>query len=178
MSNARDRSSARITRADLQRLSSLARVCFEEFFDRYERWRPYKKRLMLVCLCQGSALHYAAPRKVTPADREGGVNDFDVWGFFRNRPNERPFPPRWHGRQDFGQSKFGRNSKESPRFTGRRVDVLGRSIEGRRSEASIEAVQRYLREGRTESARRLAERPVAILWPDGLCGRIIWNPSS
>ena len=33
------------------------------------------------------------------------------------------------------------------------------------AETSIESVQRYLREGLTESARLLAKRPVIVAWP-------------
>jgi hypothetical protein len=131
---------------------------------------------MLICLCQGAALHYVAPHGGVATDRKGGVNDFDVWGFFRDRPNHhRPFPPRRHGFQDFGPSKFGRNPYDKPRFTGRRVDLFGRSIEKQRSETPVRTLQRYLREGRKPSARRLAERPVVVLWPSEQRGQIIWK---
>lgn len=109
MSNSANRSFERITRTDLRRLSTKAVADLENFFHRYERWRPYQSRLMLICLCQGAALHYVAPHGGVATDRHGGVNDFDVWGFFQDRPNHRPFPPRRHGFQDFGLSKFGRN---------------------------------------------------------------------
>lgn len=178
MSNSRYRSFEKITRADLRRLSMLAHADFDTFFRRHERWRRYSDRLILICLCQGAARHYVEPNRVVTSDREGGVNDFDVWGFFRDRPNDRPFPPRRHGFQDFGPSKFGRNPNDKPRFTGRRVDVLGRSISMLRSETPIQSVQRYLREGRTESSRRLAERPVVVVWPSEDCGRIIWKGSA
>jgi hypothetical protein len=62
-----------------------------------------------------------------------------------------------------------------PRFTGRRVDVLGRSIEKQRWETAVQSLQRYLRQGRTESARRLAARPVVVLWPSEKRGQIIWK---
>ena len=175
MSNSASRSFERITTADLRRLSMLALADFDSLFHRYERWRPYQGRLILICLCQGAALHYVRPRKGVTSDRQGGINDFDVWGFFRHRTNDRPFPPRRHGRQDFGPSKFGRNPNEEARFSGRRVDVLGRSIEKQRSETTIEAVQRYLRRPPTQSARRLAERPVVVLWPSAWRGRVIWK---
>lgn len=175
MSSAANRSFEPITSADLRRLSTLALADFDNLFHRYERWRPYQSRLMLICLCQGAAMHYVTPRNGGASDRHGGVNDLDVWGFFHHRANDRPFPPRRHGRQDFGPSKFGRNPNEEARFTGRRVDVLGRSIEKLRSETPIEAVQRYLRMHHTQSARRLAERPVVVLWPSPWRGRVIWK---
>jgi hypothetical protein len=173
MSNRANRSFAKITRSDLRRLSSLARADFEAFFRRHPQWRPYQKRLLLICLCQGAASHYVAPRRGVAGDREGGINDFDVWGFFHVLPNKRPFPYRRHGRQDFGPSKFGRSPSDLPRFTGRRIDVLVRSVEKRRSETPVQAVQRYLRTGRAKSARLLAERPVVVLWPGKMVGRVI-----
>jgi hypothetical protein len=175
MSNSASRSFKKITRADLGRLSSLALTDFEDFFRRHQQWRPYRQRLLLICLCQGAASHYVTPRRGVATDREGGVNNFDVWGFFRDQPNGRPFPPRRHGRQDFGPSKFGRNPKDKSRFTGRRVDVLARSIDKRRSENAIQAVQRYLRLRRAKSARLLAERPVVVLWPSKMVGQTIWT---
>jgi hypothetical protein len=42
------------------------------------------------------------------------------------------------------------------------------------AETSIESVQRYLREGLTESARLLAKRPVIVAWPEMGLGQIIW----
>jgi hypothetical protein len=175
MSKSANRSFKKITRADLRWLSTLALADFGSLFRRYERWRLYEGRLMLICLCQGAALHYIAPRGGVATDRKGGVNDFDVWGFFHDRPNHRPFPPRRHGLQDFGPSRFGRNPHDKPRFTGRRVDVLGRSIEKLRSETAFQSLHRYLRQGRTESARRLAARPVVVLWPSEKRGQIIWK---
>ena len=175
MSKSANRSFERITDIDLRRLSALAAADFDDLFRRNARWRPYRRRLLLLCLCQGAALHYASPRRGTAADRIGGVNDFDVWGFFADWPNGRPFPPRRHGFQDFGPSKFGRSPKDKPRFRGRRVDVLGRSIQKRSRESPIAALRRYLETRRTESARRLAERPVVVLWPSRERGRIIWK---
>jgi hypothetical protein len=41
-------------------------------------------------------------------------------------------------------------------------------------EAETSIVQRYLREGLTESARLLAKRPVIVAWPEMGLGQIIW----
>ena len=111
MSKSANRSFERITDIDLRRLSALAAADFDDLFRRNARWRPYRRRLLLLCLC--AALHYASPRRGTAADRIGGVNDFDVWGFFADWPNGRPFPPRRHGFQDFGPSKFGEARRTS-----------------------------------------------------------------
>jgi hypothetical protein len=54
------------------------------------------------------------------------------------------------------------------------VDVIGRSIGFADSETPVEAVQRYLRETRSTSARLLSERPVIVIWPANACGQVIW----
>jgi hypothetical protein len=175
MSTAQHRSSAKITDGDLRHLAELARADFDCFFRRCERWRPYSSRLLLICLCQGAARHYVKPTRVLDTDRKGGVNDFDVWGFFRDRFSDRPFPPRRHGRKDFGRSKFGRTPGE-PQLTGRRVDIFGRSIRLSRTESAIEAVRRYLSEAPTRSWWELQQSAVVVIWPDDLRGQVIWNP--
>ena len=119
MSTSPHRSFERITRDDLVRLVELALQDFEQLYARSEYSRPYKARLRLICLCQGSARHFLH------GDR--GVQDFDMWGFFEEIPRH-PFPYRRRGTRDFGPSKFGRNPDDGPEFVGRRVDVIGRSI--------------------------------------------------
>jgi hypothetical protein len=96
-------------------------------------------------------------------------------GFFEEAPGGRPFPYRRLGKHDFGPSKFGRNPKDGDAFKGRRVDVIGRSTRMSKNKTPIEAVQRYLREGRTKSASLLAEWPVVVVWPVKNRGRIIWE---
>jgi hypothetical protein len=159
-----ERSFERITIADLSHLAELGMNDFAGLFERSPYSRPYRDRLILMCLCQGAARHYV--------HRDRGVNDFDVWGFFRRLPG-RPFPYRRRGTQDFGPSRFGRNIESG--FGGRRVDVIGRSIEVGRSESAIHAVQRYLDEGRTDSAHLLSLRPAIALWPAENLGRVIWE---
>ncbi len=162
------RSFERITRDDLVRLAELALQDFEQLYARSEYSRPYKARLRLICLCQGSARHFLH------GDR--GVQDFDIWGFFEEIPRH-PFPYRRRGTRDFGPSKFGRNPDDGPEFVGRRVDVIGRSIPMPANQGAIGAVQGYLRAGTTESALRLRDRPVIVMWPAEDVGRVIWNPA-
>ena len=163
----RHRSFEKIKRADLTRLAELTLDDLRSLFKRNRRSRVYADRLMLVCLCQGAARHYVH------GDR--GINDLDVWAFFRRHP-KYVFPYRRHGFADFGPSRFGRNPKDKARFTGRRVDILGRSIPVLRNEGSTAAVQRYLRDApRGSSPWHLARRPVVILWPGSLRGRVIWS---
>ena len=63
-------------------------------------------------------------------------------------------------------------------FTGRKVDVIGRSIGMPKNKTPIEAVQHYLGEARTKSASLLTERPVIVVWPNEYCGRVIWDTRS
>jgi hypothetical protein len=163
----RYRSFEKITRADLARLADLALADLRSLFKRKRHSQVYADRLMLMCLCQGAAQHYLH------GDR--GINDFDVWAFFRQHP-KCVFPYRRHGFADFGPSRFGRYPKDKARFTGRRVDILGRSLPVLGNEGSTAALQRYLREApRGSSPWYLAQRPVVILWPASMRGRVIWN---
>lgn len=91
----------------------------------------------------------------------------------------RVFPYRRHGRVDFGPSRFGRNSKDSTRFTGRRIDVIGHSIPVHHKETPVAALQRYLHEApHGSSPWHLAQQRVVIVWPASLRGRVIWNEIS
>ena len=115
-----DRSLARIEIADLLRLAALAADAEAELFRRNPRGSGrYAGRLLGRALCQGAALHYV--------NESNGVKDFDVWSFY-TQYDDWPFPARWRGTRDFGPSKFGRYPGDPPRYSGRRVDLLGRSL--------------------------------------------------
>jgi hypothetical protein len=160
-----ERSYERITKADLRRLDRLARADLHLLFSRLpETGRRYRHRLFAIALCQGAALHYV--------NGKNGVKDFDVWCFFRaNRA--RPFPYRRNGTADFGNPKFGQ-SPGCGHFIGRRVDILGRSLDVPRSVAPAMALRSYLNEGRTASARYLAAKAVVLIEPPELLGTVIW----
>jgi hypothetical protein len=165
MSNSSSRSFEKIETADLQRLETLASAELENLFGS-DASSAYAGRRFLTCLCQGAARHFVH------GDR--GVKDFDVWAFFR--PHEAmPFPYRWRGTVDFGDSKFGRDADSRPNFRGRRVDIAGRSIPIEDGETGVAAVQKYLNERRTDTALSLAEHPVIVLWPHELLGNVIWR---
>jgi hypothetical protein len=136
MSNSPHRSHERIEVDDLRRLAELANADLDALFHRAASG-VYAGRCILMCLCQGGARHFVH------GDR--GVQDFDVWAFFREHPS-MPFPYRRRGKVDFGSSRFGRNPDDGPKFTGRRVDVIGRSINAvNENETAVASVQRYLR---------------------------------
>jgi hypothetical protein len=147
------RSHERISASDLHRLAEIAREDRARMFRASPNWRPYEDRLLAVTLCQGAALHYL--------DGRNGVKDFDVWTFFARAP-ERPFPDAALFRRrkiaDFGPSRFGRTITAPPWMEGRRVDLFARSLDPG-------DIRQWLLGGRTESARKLAEKAVIELEP-------------
>jgi hypothetical protein len=166
MSESLNRSFERIEIDDLARLAVLANADLDDLFLR-KGSGVYSGRCVLMCLCQGSAQHFVY------GDR--GVHDFDVWAFYREHPSGA-FPYRRIGNVDFGPSRFGRDPDDLPRFSGRRVDVIGRSIRVDGEETGVMAVQRYLKASKTKSAGQLAMRPVVAIWPTANLGDIIWRP--
>ena len=164
MSLISERSYQKITTDDLARLAKLALDDLANFFARRsETGALYSDRLLALCLCQGAAEHYATGQH--------GVKDFDVWAFYRAHPR-RPFPPRRIGHADFGPSKFGRHPDDDG-YQGRRVDIIGRSIEVGPRENAVAAIRRYLEHGRTNSARLLAQRGVVIIQPHQHLGELV-----
>lgn len=162
-----ERSFERIGTSDLVRLAELARADREDRFKRRPRWRQYEERLICVALCQGAALHFL--------DGTTGVKDFDVWSFFTEIPGS-PFPPRWRTTADFGLSRLGRREAEPDgRYTGRRIDLYGRSVQLENPVPAQEAIAGYLAAGRTESARMLATKAVVLLDPEPLRGVVVWG---
>lgn len=161
------RSLAKLTNQDLRRLGQLAVEDQADLFTRKpETGRLYAKRLFAVALCQGAALHYI--------DGKNGVKDLDVWCFYTESP-ERPFPYRRRAKLDFGDPKFG-VTPGSAHFTGRRVDVIGRSIPGAKPSDPVGSLRRYLEAGKTKSARLLAQKAVILIEPVALLGTVVWPP--
>lgn len=113
------RSFAQITSDALRRLRKIAVDDQQGFFAKHPKWSAlYKDRLLCIALCQGAALHYSRG--------DIGVNDFDVYLFYAEHPNQAWYAKRIKS-YDFGDPKFGQ-SVDQPKFTGRRVYILGRSI--------------------------------------------------
>jgi hypothetical protein len=160
------RSLERIEVADLSRLAALAADAEAGLFARNPRrsgW--YAGRLLGRALCQGAALHYV--------DAKNGVKDFDVWSFYAQH-GDGPFPARWRGTRDFGPSKFGRSPGDPPRYSGRRVDLLGRSLPAAPGTDPADAIRRYLTARPTASARALAGKAVVLIEPQNRVGEIVW----
>lgn len=165
-----DRSLERIEIADLLRLAALAADAEAELFRRHPNGSGrYAARLLGRALCQGAALHYV--------NGSNGVKDFDVWSFYAQY-DDWPFPARWRGTRDFGPSKFGRYPSDPPRYSGRRVDLLGRSLPVQPGADPAGVLQRYLAARQTESAKALAAMAVVLIDPENRVGEIVWPAAS
>jgi hypothetical protein len=163
-----DRSLAQIERADLLRLAALAADAEADLFKRNPQGSGrYAGRLLGRALCQGAALHYV--------NKRNGVKDFDVWSFYAQY-DDWPFPARWRGTQDFGPSRFGRYSSDPPRYSGRRVDLLGRSLPAETGADPADVLRRYLTAWRTDSTKYLAAKAVVLINPERV-GEIVWPVS-
>ena len=91
------------------------------------------------------------------------MNDFDVWGFLQYCGTGVRFRPDVMA-SGLLAIQFGRSPKDKPRFRGRRVDVLGRSIQKRPRESPIAALRRYLETASTEALAGWLSGPSLCFW--------------
>lgn len=161
------RSYQRILFEDLKKLAGIAIRDREQFFRHNPKWAElYAQRVICIALCQGAAQHYI--------DTAVGINDFDVYTFYRRHP-DKPWYAKRIKCYDFGDAKFGQ-SIDRPEFVGRRVDCLGRDILAEESEDAVVALLRYLQQGKTRTARLLVTKAVVLLQPK--CGSVVWPITS
>lgn len=160
------RSFERITRKDLERLVDIATADLDTFFTANPGWAAqYRRRLLAFALCQGAALHLLYGK--------AGIQDFDVYAFFARHPARAWYAKR-RKQVDFGNPKFG-TSPANPHFVGRRVDLLGRSLDVSVGIDPADAIRDWLLKGRKgESAAFLAQKAVILLWPAGRLGEVVW----
>ncbi|PDT54684.1 hypothetical protein CO664_06110 [Sinorhizobium sp. NG07B] len=157
-----ERSYEPLTSADLSMLASAAMRELCAIFDRAAVAGLHRHRLILLALAQGSALHYL--------DGANGIKDFDVWAFFEAGP-AKPFPHRKRWCSDLGPSRFGRHPADAG-YSGRRLDLMGRSIEVASDETAEDAVRRWLA-SRARSAIALRCKPMFCLFPERSFGKRI-----
>lgn len=160
-----ERSTEPITVADLSHMAEVAVAKFSEFVRDNPRWDAYRERILAVALCQGAARHYLHGK--------GGIKDIDTWFFFAEMPGSR-FPPRWRREVDFGPSKFGRGPEQ--KWTGRRMDLLGRSLPCMPNADPAEAIRAWLGH-RRGSPKEIAKSPVILLQPSTRLGEVVWRGS-
>ena len=155
------RSYTELTTKDLVALSELALKEREAFFRRNPHLtRPYKGRLLAIALCQGAAQHFV--------DKIKGVKDFDIWYFYSQHP-EIIYPYRARKTSEI----------QLPSFGNLHVDLMGRTIDvdiaHRFSQDVVEYIREYLKQGKSKTARLLAQQAVVGLYPKEFFGEIIWS---
>ncbi|QRE74392.1 hypothetical protein [Methylobacterium aquaticum] len=157
---------------DLRRLATIGLQAFDTLMRPGNKSQIYSGKLLLLCLCQGGALHHRQCREGRPEEERRGIHDLDVWGFFERQPACR-FPPRWRGEEDFGLSHFGRRPEDA-HFTGRKVDVIGRCLEIEPGGDPVEAVVSWIRSASGSSPRHIRQRPVFVISAGPRFGEMIW----
>ncbi len=155
----------RITKVDLRRLARIAADEREDFFARHAEWKLlYARRLLCTALCGQSALHFC--------NGTTGIEEFEVWSFYAAHA-EAPFPHHRHSYRDFGKPKFGR-AGGSDSYVGRRIRLTGRSLSSRPGDDPVASLQRYLRSGRTQSARQLRSSVAVLIEPESHLAYVAW----
>ncbi|NKL63118.1 hypothetical protein ELH26_01400 [Rhizobium leguminosarum] len=154
-----ERSLELISTKDLHQFSEAALRKLSEIFRRAPVAGLYENRLLMLALARGGALHYE--------NGETGLKDIDIWAFFSEGP-PKPFPPRARWIADFGPSKFGRHPDDIS-STGRRMDIIGRSITTQPGEQPEKSVRRWLN-GWSRSAAALRQKPMFAIFPKGISG--------
>jgi len=148
-----------INHDDLQAFAARALSRLAEVYDRAPVAGSYKDRLLVLALAQGGALHFL--------DRKTGLKDIDIWAFYKGGL-DRPFPVRARWTADLGISKFGKHPEDTT-FSGRRMDILGRSVETRQNDDITTPVSRWLN-GYSGSAHELRQKAVIAIYPHQLIG--------
>nr|WP_245181943.1 hypothetical protein [Sinorhizobium mexicanum] len=143
----------------MERIAAAALRALAAIFDRAPVAGLYRDRLLLLALAQGSALHYL--------NGTNGLKDIDVWAFFAAGPS-KPFPHRKRWCVDFGPSRFGRHPADLG-YSGRRLDLMGRSIAAAAGEPPQQAVRRWLGQ-KNRSAIELSKKPMFSLFPQAFFG--------
>ena len=153
-----ERSYDRFEQDDLTHLADLARQDLDAFIKRNPHHAGLKKRVLVVALCQGAALHFV--------DGKNGVKDFDVWTFFADDGASPSYPVRRRGAAQFEGVRFADST--------RRVDLLGRTLRVGEDGDPVAAVRAYLKDARTLTAWHLAQKAAVVLEPASRRGEVIW----
>jgi len=162
-----ERSLEKITKNDLSELYNGSKARLEEYFsqgagrkwlDLYDIEKP-----IVAALCQGAAMHFR--------DGTTGVRDFDVWFFYPFNKKHLPYRTIWNW--DYQNPKFGRHP-DIKGYTGRKVDVLVRSIHNYSIADSVKTIHEYLQYEDTDSSRELSKKAVVILYPENQLGKVAW----
>lgn len=162
-----ERSLEPLTKNDLNDLYTGSVKRLNEYFvtGKGAKWnRLYDiEKPLAVALCQGGAMHYH--------DKVNGIKDFDVWFFYPFKEKHLPYRSIWNW--DYKNQKFGRHPFIDY-YSGRKVDVLVRSIRHYSKQDAVETIHKFLQYENTSTSKELAKKGVVILYPKILLGKVAW----
>lgn len=162
-----ERSLEPITIDDLKELYSGSVQRLYEYFitGQGKKWqRLYNiKQPLAVALCQGAAMHFH--------DKKNGVKDFDIWFFYPFNEKHLPYRTLWNW--DYQNRKFGRHPS-IPGYSGRKVDVIVRSIRNYSKHDPVKTIHTFLQNEGTATSKALAQKSVVMLQPRSILSKVVW----
>ena len=162
-----ERSLEPLTKNDLKELYTGSVKRLNEYFitGKGRKWqRLYDiEQPLAVALCQGAAMHFH--------DKVNGVKDFDVWFFYPSNEIHLPYRTIWNW--DYKNPKFGCHPSILG-YSGRKVDVLVRSIKNHSEQNPIDTIHQFLQYENTATSKALAKKAVVMLYPESLLGKVVW----
>ncbi len=161
-----ERSLEPITENDLEELYTGSVKRLNEYFvtGQGKKWQEFYniKQPLAVALCQGGAMHYH--------DKVNGIKDFDVWFFYPFNEKHLSYRTIWNW--DYKNPKFGRHPSITG-YTGRKVDVLVRSIKNYSKQNPVNTIHQFLQYEKTATSKELAKKGVVMLYPESLLGKVM-----
>ncbi|MFH0874793.1 MAG: hypothetical protein V1859_02560 [archaeon] len=134
----------------------------KEFFNLNKKYAHYKKRIYAILLVQGAALHYV--------DKKNGIKDFDVLVIYKKQNNRTKLYAKRLKSYDSGLPEFGRYSKDKPKYTNRRVDILMREIPVLKHKSLNINLRDFI------SQHKYWSKKAAVgIWPKRILGKIIYS---
>ncbi|WP_304511738.1 hypothetical protein [Desulfobacula sp.] len=162
-----ERSLKAITINDLKELYAGSVSRLHEYFisGQGKKWtKLYNiKKPLTVALCQGAAMHFH--------DKVNGVKDFDVWFFYPFNETHLPYRTIWNW--DYKNPKFGKHPS-IPGYSGRKVDVIVRSIKHYSKQEPINTIHYFLQNENTATSKSLSKKAVVLLSPSSMLGKVVW----
>jgi hypothetical protein len=162
-----ERSLSPITKYDLKELYVGSLTCLKKYFiaGKGRKWSSLYdiEQPLAVALCQGAAMHYH--------DQVNGIKDFDIWFFYPFNQKHLPYRTYWNW--DYKNPKFGHHPS-MPKYAGRKVDVLVRSIKNYVKNDPIQSIHHFLQYEKTKSSKELAKKAIIMLYPETFLGKVIW----
>jgi len=149
-----------VGRTELRALREIASEEEVAFFRRNPHLEAlYRRRLLLIALCQGAALQFLG--------RGYGVNDFDIHFFYAQHPDK----PRLSRAVKRTHARVGAFANAPIDFVRTVVPKTGVAVA---SPSPVDQIRAFLAKRPTANAAHLAEKAVVGLHPRDLFGVVVW----